>query len=238
MAIASINPATGETIRTFDALDDAAIDAALARSVSAFRVNRARSFHERAIAHAPRRGDPRRAQERTRAAHDDGDGQAGQSRGRRGREVRDELPLLRRTRASRFSPTSTVKTDAKETFIRYEPIGHDPGGHAVELPVLAGLPLRRAGADGRQRRAAETRVERAAVRAGDRRSLPRCRLHRPRVSDAADRLGSGRARDRRRARQSGDADRQRAGRRERGLDRRRSTSRKRCWSSAAAIRSS
>src|SRR3954454_10207096 len=48
MAIASVNPATGETIRTFEALDDAAIDAALARSVTALRVNRARGFHERA----------------------------------------------------------------------------------------------------------------------------------------------------------------------------------------------
>ena len=48
MAIASVNPATGETIRTFDALDDAAIDAALARSASAFHVNRSRSFSERA----------------------------------------------------------------------------------------------------------------------------------------------------------------------------------------------
>src|SRR5437016_4009124 len=48
MAIASVNPATGETIRTFDALNDAAIDAALARSASAFLVNRARGFRERA----------------------------------------------------------------------------------------------------------------------------------------------------------------------------------------------
>ncbi len=49
MAIASINPATGETVRTFEALHDAAIDAALARSASAVRVNRARGFHKRAI---------------------------------------------------------------------------------------------------------------------------------------------------------------------------------------------
>src|SRR4051812_5556464 len=48
MAIASVNPANGETIRTFEALTDTAIDAALARSVSALRVNRPRGFHERA----------------------------------------------------------------------------------------------------------------------------------------------------------------------------------------------
>ncbi|HXH37688.1 MAG TPA: NADP-dependent succinic semialdehyde dehydrogenase, partial [Thermoanaerobaculia bacterium] len=48
MAIASVNPATGELVKTFEALHDAAIDAALARSASAFLVNRARSFHDRA----------------------------------------------------------------------------------------------------------------------------------------------------------------------------------------------
>src|SRR5438270_14003803 len=48
MAIASVNPATGETIKTFEALNDAAIDAALERSASAFLVNRARGFRERA----------------------------------------------------------------------------------------------------------------------------------------------------------------------------------------------
>ena len=38
--IASINPATGETLRTFDALSDAQVDAALARADSAYRTYR------------------------------------------------------------------------------------------------------------------------------------------------------------------------------------------------------
>jgi hypothetical protein len=46
--------------------------------------------------------------------------------------------------------------------------GAGAGRHALELPLLAGLPLRRAGADGRQRGAAEARVQRAALRAGHR----------------------------------------------------------------------
>jgi succinate-semialdehyde dehydrogenase/glutarate-semialdehyde dehydrogenase len=49
MAIASVNPATGEVLRTFEALQDAAIDAAIARSERALRVNRARGFRERGI---------------------------------------------------------------------------------------------------------------------------------------------------------------------------------------------
>src|SRR5436305_12334730 len=48
MAIATVNPATGETLRTFTALDDDGIEAKLQRSEHAFRVNRARSFADRA----------------------------------------------------------------------------------------------------------------------------------------------------------------------------------------------
>src|SRR5438046_2108285 len=48
MTIASINPATGELLRSFEPLSDAEIDAALQRAADAFRVNRMRSFSERA----------------------------------------------------------------------------------------------------------------------------------------------------------------------------------------------
>jgi succinate-semialdehyde dehydrogenase/glutarate-semialdehyde dehydrogenase len=48
MTIASINPATGELLRSFEPLSDAGIDAALQRAADGFRSNRARSFHDRA----------------------------------------------------------------------------------------------------------------------------------------------------------------------------------------------
>src|SRR5712664_3413935 len=47
MAIATINPATGETLHTFDPLTDAEIEERLQRSVEAARRNRSRSFSER-----------------------------------------------------------------------------------------------------------------------------------------------------------------------------------------------
>src|SRR5260370_17551665 len=47
MAIATINPATGETLHTFNPLSDAEIEEKLQRSVEAARRNRARSFSER-----------------------------------------------------------------------------------------------------------------------------------------------------------------------------------------------
>jgi succinate-semialdehyde dehydrogenase / glutarate-semialdehyde dehydrogenase len=48
MPIASVNPATGETIATFEALDAADIEQKLQRAVEAFEINRSRSFAERA----------------------------------------------------------------------------------------------------------------------------------------------------------------------------------------------
>ncbi len=48
LMIASINPATGETLRTFDALSDAALDAALARADAAWRTYRRTPLSDRA----------------------------------------------------------------------------------------------------------------------------------------------------------------------------------------------
>ena len=48
MAIATVNPATGETLKTFDALTDAELEDRLARSEAAFRSYRLTSYEERA----------------------------------------------------------------------------------------------------------------------------------------------------------------------------------------------
>ena len=122
MAIASVNPATGETIRTFEALDDAAIDAALARSVSAFRVNRSRSFGER-------------ASRMRRAAEILAERQKELGRlmtSEMGKPVKAAIAEAVKCatncryyaeHAESFLADEPVKTDAKETFIRYEPMG-------------------------------------------------------------------------------------------------------------------
>lgn len=122
MAIASVNPATGETIRTFEALNDASIDEALARSASALRVNRERGFHERAI-RTRRTGEilEKRQNELGRLITTE-----------MGKPVKAAVAEVAKCanacryyaeHAEGYLADEHVTTDAQETFIRYEPMG-------------------------------------------------------------------------------------------------------------------
>ena len=55
MAIATVNPATGETLKTFDALSAGEIEERLARAERAFRAYSRTDFAQRAGLHAPGR---------------------------------------------------------------------------------------------------------------------------------------------------------------------------------------
>jgi len=122
MAIASVNPATGTTIRTFEAFDDAAIDAALTRSVSAFRVNRSRSFGERAAR-------MRRAAEILEERQNELGRLMTTEMGKPVKAaIAEAVKCATNCRyyaehAESFLADEPVETDAKETFIRYEPMG-------------------------------------------------------------------------------------------------------------------
>ena len=129
MAIATVSPATGETLRTFDPLGDQEIEEKLQRSVEAARVNRKRSFEDRAA--------------RMRKAADLLD-QRQKEYGRlmtveMGKPIKaaigeaNKCALVCRyyaDHAKEFLADEAVKTEAEKTFIRYEPIG----------PVLAVMP--------------------------------------------------------------------------------------------------
>src|SRR3954451_20460566 len=122
MAIATISPTSGETLRTFDALEDAGIDAALQRAASAFQVNRARSFGDRAL--------------RMRKAANLLESRAGEL-GRvitteMGKPLKAALAEVQKCalacryyadHAERFLADEPVETDAQRSFIHYEPIG-------------------------------------------------------------------------------------------------------------------
>jgi succinate-semialdehyde dehydrogenase/glutarate-semialdehyde dehydrogenase len=122
MAIASINPATGEKLRTFDALDDAAIDAAIERSASALRVNRARGFHERGIR-------MRKTAEILENRKNDLGRLITIEMGKPVKAAVAEVTKCATTcryyaeHAEGYLADEHVKTEAQETFIRYEPMG-------------------------------------------------------------------------------------------------------------------
>lgn len=122
MAIASVNPATGEVVRTFEALHDAAIDAALARSASAFRVNRGRGFRERAIR-------MRRAAEILEQRQNDLGRLITMEMGKPVKAAVAEVVKCSTTchyyaeHAEGYLADEHLTTEAQETFIRYEPMG-------------------------------------------------------------------------------------------------------------------
>src|SRR5712691_7088410 len=128
MAIATVNPATGETLRTFAPLRDEEIQEKLQKSVEAFRRNRNRSFVERAL--------------RMRKSADLLDKRQ-KELGKlitieMGKPVKAAIAEINKCalvcryyadHAAEFLADEPVKTEA-ETFIRYEPLG----------PILAVMP--------------------------------------------------------------------------------------------------
>jgi len=122
MTIASINPATGETMKSFDALDDAAVDAAIERATRAFAVNSARSFAERS-ARMTKLADllDERAKDYGRTITLE----MGKPIGAAIAEVKKCATTCRyyAEHAESYLADEHVKTNASETFIRYQPIG-------------------------------------------------------------------------------------------------------------------
>jgi succinate-semialdehyde dehydrogenase/glutarate-semialdehyde dehydrogenase len=129
MTIASVNPATGETIATFEPLGSADLELKLQRAVEAFAINRARSFAERAQR-------MERAAEILVARADD--------LGRMitlemGKPIAAAIAEVRKCatvcthyaeHAERYLAPERVETDARASYVRFDPIG----------PVLAVMP--------------------------------------------------------------------------------------------------
>jgi succinate-semialdehyde dehydrogenase/glutarate-semialdehyde dehydrogenase len=129
ITIATVSPFTGETLRTFQPLDDGAIEAALERATSGFRVNRTRSFAERSV-RMSKAGSllDSRASELGRVITTE----MGKPLAAAVAEVKKCATACRyyAEQAAAILADEPVKTDAAQSFIRYEPIG----------PVLAVMP--------------------------------------------------------------------------------------------------
>ena len=129
MAIATVNPATGETLKTFEPLSDSQIEEKLQRSAEAAEKNRRRSFAERS-------SRMRTAAELLERRQKDLGGLITTEMGKPVKAAAAEVAkcaLVCRyyaDNAQKFLSDEPVKTEAEQTFIRYEPIG----------PVLAVMP--------------------------------------------------------------------------------------------------
>jgi succinate-semialdehyde dehydrogenase/glutarate-semialdehyde dehydrogenase len=122
MPIASVNPATGETIATFEQLGSADIELKLQRAVEAFAINRARTFPERA--ERMMRG----AEILETRAGDLGRMitlEMGKPIGAAVAEVRKCAIVCRHyaEHAERYLAPEHIKTDARESYVRFDPIG-------------------------------------------------------------------------------------------------------------------
>ncbi|MDP9191059.1 MAG: NAD-dependent succinate-semialdehyde dehydrogenase [Acidobacteriota bacterium] len=129
MPIASVNPATGETIATFEPLGSADIELKLRRAIEAFAINRARTFAERA--------------ERMMCAAEILEARA-EVFGRTitlemGKPIAAAIAEVRKCatvclhyaeHAERYLAPEQIQTNASESYVRFDPLG----------PVLAVMP--------------------------------------------------------------------------------------------------
>jgi len=129
MAIATVNPATGETLKTFQPLSDPEIEKKLQRSFEAAKKNRARSFEERAK-RMSKAADLLEQRSRDLGALITTE---------MGKPVKAAIAEVKKCalvcryyadNAKKFLSDEPIKTEAQETFVRFEPIG----------PVLAVMP--------------------------------------------------------------------------------------------------
>src|SRR5438046_195898 len=122
MAIASINPATGELTKRFDPHTDSEIERALYRAVSAFEKYRASSFAERAV----------KLRHAAELLENDREHFARIITSEMGKLLRgsiDEIEKCARgcqfyaERAEEFLKEQIISSDARRSYVRYEPLG-------------------------------------------------------------------------------------------------------------------
>jgi succinate-semialdehyde dehydrogenase/glutarate-semialdehyde dehydrogenase len=122
MAIASINPATGETLKEFSALDSAQIEEKLAKAAHAFERYRRTSFAERAARLNATADLLEQAQQQLARV-------ITLEMGKLLRGATDEILKCAKgcrfyaEKAQSFLSDTAVPTEAKRSYVRYEPIG-------------------------------------------------------------------------------------------------------------------
>jgi succinate-semialdehyde dehydrogenase/glutarate-semialdehyde dehydrogenase len=122
MPIASVNPATGETIATFEALNAADLDQKLQKAELAFAVNRERTFADRA-ARMTRAAEL--LEERARALAQTITLEMGKPIEAAVAEVKKCAMVCRHyaERAEGYLAPEHIQTDAQESYVRFDPLG-------------------------------------------------------------------------------------------------------------------
>ena len=166
MPIATINPATGEVIQTFQPLSEKQIEEKLQLAVSAFQAEGKTSFAERA----------RRMTKAAEILERDKEKFGHLMTLEMGKPYKAAVAEAVKSasgcryyaeNAERFLTDEAIDTGTPKKFYPLPSHRLHSRRDAVEFPFLAGVSLCRSGADGRQRWTAEACLERAAVRSGD-----------------------------------------------------------------------
>jgi len=184
MAIATINPATGQVLKTFEALSDAQIEVKLQKAADTFLSYRKVPFAERA------------RMMMKAAAILDGEKETfarvmTTEMGKTLRSAVDEAAKCAwvcryyAENAEKFLADEIVETTASRSYIRYQPLGAVLAVMPWNFPFWQVLRFAAPAFDGRERRASEARVDRSAKRAGDRGHLSEGRLSRRSFPNAA-----------------------------------------------------
>ena len=188
MPIATINPATGQTLKTFEALWTPRSTASWGLRRRHFRSTAGSPFGGAGQTHAARRGDPG-GQKRDVRAHDDHG-----NMGKTFRSAVDEavkcawVCRFYAENGEAFLADEVVNTPATRSYVRYQPLGAVlavmPWNYPFWQVIRAAAPIL---TGGNVMLLGQARFQRPAVRPDDRRALPRSRIPRGRLPNAADR---------------------------------------------------
>ena len=175
MAITSINPATGKTIKTYDEMTPEQAAAAVAQAHETWRAWRATSFAERVK-------PMKKTAEMLRKRKDELAKLMAVEMGKPLMQGAAEVEKCAwacdyyADNAEAHLAPDVIKTEGAKSYVAFEPLGVVLAIMPWNFPLWQGLSVRRACAHGRQRRRTEARLERAGLRARHRRDLQPGRL--------------------------------------------------------------